>query len=102
MWIKAGPNPSAAIEYSVRPGSGPAGDTITTDHISPAGAIPENSPAGRYLAANGVSRQDFNSYGSRRGNHEVMMRGTFGNIRLKNRLAPGTEGGLTTICPPAK
>jgi aconitate hydratase len=72
------------------------GDTVTTDHISPAGAIPEDSPTTTYLEANGVVRRDFNSYGSRRGNHEVMMRGTFGNIRLKNEMAPGTEGGWTT------
>jgi aconitate hydratase len=72
------------------------GDTVTTDHISPAGAIPADSPTTAYLEANGVGRRDFNSYGSRRGNHEVMMRGTFGNIRLKNEMAPGTEGGWTT------
>jgi aconitate hydratase len=71
------------------------GDSVTTDHISPAGAIKKDSPAGRYLMEHGVSPRDFNSYGSRRGNHEVMMRGTFANIRLRNRLAPGTEGGLT-------
>jgi aconitate hydratase len=75
------------------------GDSITTDHISPAGAIKEDSPAGEYLKANGVARADFNSYGSRRGNHEVMMRGTFANVRLRNRLAPGTEGGWTTFQP---
>ncbi|MGI8428136.1 MAG: aconitate hydratase [Solirubrobacteraceae bacterium] len=71
------------------------GDSITTDHISPAGSIKRDGPAGRYLSEHGVSPQDFNSYGSRRGNHEVMMRGTFANIRLKNQLAPGTEGGVT-------
>jgi aconitate hydratase len=71
------------------------GDSVTTDHISPAGAIKADSPAGRYLAEHGVQRADFNSYGSRRGNHEVMIRGTFANIRLRNQLAPGTEGGLT-------
>ena len=75
------------------------GDSVTTDHISPAGSIPADSPAGRYLIANGVQPRDFNSYGARRGNHEVMMRGTFANIRLKNQLAPGTEGGWTTILP---
>ncbi len=75
------------------------GDTITTDHISPAGSIAADSPAGQYLVANGVLPQDFNSYGSRRGNHEVMMRGTFANIRLRNQLAPGTEGGWTTHIP---
>jgi aconitate hydratase len=71
------------------------GDSVTTDHISPAGAIKKDSPAGRYLAEHGVEQRDFNSYGSRRGNHEVMIRGTFANIRLRNQLAPGTEGGLT-------
>ena len=75
------------------------GDSITTDHISPAGAIMEVSPAGDYLKSKGVMKQDFNSYGSRRGNHEVMMRGTFANIRLRNLLAPGTEGGWTTFQP---
>ena len=75
------------------------GDSITTDHISPAGAIMEETPAGRYLIEKGVRRADFNSYGSRRGNHEVMMRGTFANVRLRNRLAPGTEGGWTTHLP---
>src|SRR4051812_30288240 len=71
------------------------GDSITTDHISPAGNIPAASPAGKWLIAHGVERKDFNSYGARRGNHEVMMRGTFANIRLRNELAPGTEGGWT-------
>ena len=71
------------------------GDSVTTDHISPAGSIKADSPAGQYLTAHGVARQDFNSYGSRRGNHEVMIRGTFANIRLRNSLAPGTEGGFT-------
>jgi aconitate hydratase len=75
------------------------GDSITTDHISPAGAIKEDSPAGGYLKSKGVMKQDFNSYGSRRGNHEVMMRGTFANVRLRNQLAPGTEGGWTTFQP---
>ena len=75
------------------------GDTITTDHISPAGAIPEDSPAGRYLLDQGVSREEFNSYGSRRGNHEVMMRGTFGNVRLNNQLVPDIEGGWTRHFP---
>ena len=72
------------------------GDSVTTDHISPAGAIRKDSPAGRYLIEHGVDPRGFNSYGSRRGNHEVMMRGTFANVRLRNRLAPGTEGGFTT------
>ncbi len=71
------------------------GDSITTDHISPAGSIKADAPAGKYLSDHGVSRSDFNSYGSRRGNHEVMIRGTFANIRLRNQLAPGTEGGFT-------
>jgi aconitate hydratase len=71
------------------------GDSVTTDHISPAGAIKKDSPAGTYLIEHGVEQRDFNSYGSRRGNHEVMMRGTFANIRLRNQLAPGTEGGFT-------
>ncbi len=75
------------------------GDSVTTDHISPAGTIKQDSPAGRYLMDHGVEQKDFNSYGSRRGNHEVMMRGTFANIRLRNLLAPGTEGGVTTHIP---
>jgi aconitate hydratase len=75
------------------------GDSVTTDHISPAGSIPSDSPAGKYLIANGVQPREFNSYGARRGNHEVMMRGTFANIRLRNQLAPGTEGGWTTMLP---
>ncbi|AKH42663.1 aconitate hydratase [Altererythrobacter atlanticus] len=72
------------------------GDSVTTDHISPAGSIKEDSPAGQYLLANQVSKADFNSYGSRRGNHEVMMRGTFANIRIRNEMVPGIEGGMTT------
>ena len=75
------------------------GDSVTTDHISPAGSIAKTSPAGLYLQENGVEPRDFNSYGSRRGNHEVMMRGTFANIRIKNQVAPGTEGGWTTYWP---
>lgn len=75
------------------------GDSITTDHISPAGAIGKDTPAGKYLIENGVAIRDFNSYGSRRGNHEVMMRGTFANIRIRNQIAPGTEGGFTTYWP---
>jgi aconitate hydratase len=75
------------------------GDSITTDHISPAGSIKANSPAGKYLVEHGVGPQDFNSYGSRRGNHEVMVRGTFANVRLRNLLAPGTEGGVTRHFP---
>jgi aconitate hydratase len=75
------------------------GDSVTTDHISPAGSIKKDSPAGKYLLSHGVEFKDFNSYGSRRGNHEVMVRGTFANVRLKNRLAPGTEGGVTRHLP---
>ena len=75
------------------------GDCVTTDHISPAGNIKKDSPAGRYLEEHGVEPGDFNSYGSRRGNHEVMIRGTFANIRLRNQLAPGTEGGVTRHLP---
>jgi aconitate hydratase len=78
------------------------GDNITTDHISPAGSFAPDSPAGQYLVAQGVNPKDFNSYGSRRGNHEVMMRGTFANIRLRNQLAPGTEGGWTRYQPDGK
>ena len=75
------------------------GDSVTTDHISPAGAIKATAPAGLYLTEHGIDRADFNSYGSRRGNHEVMIRGTFANIRLRNQLAPGTEGGVTVHVP---
>ncbi len=75
------------------------GDSVTTDHISPAGSIKANGPAGKYLAGHGVKPADFNSYGSRRGNHEVMVRGTFANVRLRNKLAPGTEGGVTRLLP---
>ncbi len=75
------------------------GDSITTDHISPAGSIGKDTPAAKYLIENGVAIRDFNSYGSRRGNHEVMMRGTFANIRIRNQIAPGTEGGFTTYWP---
>jgi aconitate hydratase len=75
------------------------GDSVTTDHISPAGSIKQNGPAGKYLTDHGVKPFEFNSYGSRRGNHEVMVRGTFANVRLKNRLAPGTEGGVTRLLP---
>ena len=75
------------------------GDTVTTDHISPAGSIKADSPAGKYLLAHKVDKLDFNSYGARRGNHEVMMRGTFANIRIKNEMAPGIEGGVTTYIP---
>src|SRR5207302_6031580 len=75
------------------------GDSVTTDHISPAGSIKPNSPAGKYLQEHGVSVADFNSYGARRGNHEVMVRGTFANVRIKNLMLPGTEGGITIHYP---
>lgn len=75
------------------------GDSVTTDHISPAGSFPEDGPAGIYLRGKGVEKKDFNSFGSRRGNHEVMMRGTFANVRIRNQIAPGTEGGYTTYFP---
>jgi aconitate hydratase len=78
------------------------GDSVTTDHISPAGSFKEDTPAGQYLKEHGVEPKDFNSYGSRRGNHEIMMRGTFANVRLKNQLAPGTSGGRTTKPPGEK
>src|SRR5256885_8759461 len=74
-------------------------DSITTDHISPAGSIRKTSPAGQHLIGHGVKPEDFNSYGARRGNHEVMVRGTFANVRLKNLLAPGTEGPVTLHLP---
>ncbi|WP_307894543.1 aconitate hydratase AcnA [Bacillus swezeyi] len=102
-------NPPFFENLSVEPGTveplkglrvvGKFGDSVTTDHISPAGAIGKDTPAGKYLQEKGVSPRDFNSYGSRRGNHEVMMRGTFANIRIKNQIAPGTEGGYTTYWP---
>src|SRR5438876_1932090 len=75
------------------------GDSVTTDHISPAGSIPKDSPAGKYLISLGVQPKDFNSYGARRGNHEVMVRGTLANIRLRHQLAPGTEGGWSVHLP---
>ena len=75
------------------------GDSITTDHISPAGSFSEETPAGKYLLKNGTDKVDFNSYGSRRGNDRIMTRGTFGNVRLRNELAPGTEGGVTKLMP---
>ena len=75
------------------------GDSVTTDHISPAGAIRPDTPAGSYLVEHGVERKDFNSYGSRRGNHEVMVRGTFANVRLRNQLVPGREGTWTVHVP---
>ena len=93
------PSPAPPIDINGARVLALLGDSVTTDHISPAGAIPPDGPAGRYLIASGVEPRDFNSFGSRRGNHEVMMRGTFGNIRLRNRLAPGTEGGWTRHQP---
>ncbi len=78
------------------------GDSVTTDHISPAGSIKADSPAGRYLQAHGVTVKDFNSYGARRGNHEVMMRGTFANIRIRNEMVPEVEGGFTLHYPDKK
>jgi aconitate hydratase len=88
--------PSAPVEITDARVLALLGDSITTDHISPAGSIKKDSPAGAYLISKGVEPKDFNSYGARRGNHEVMMRGTFANVRLRNLLAPGTEGGFTT------
>ena len=91
--------PAAAIELGGMRVLAQLGDSITTDHISPAGSIKPDSPAGRYLQDLGIAPKDFNSYGSRRGNHEVMVRGTFANVRIKNLLARGTEGGLTRYLP---
>ncbi|MGH1345845.1 MAG: aconitate hydratase AcnA [Nannocystales bacterium] len=94
-----GKEPEALADISGARCLAKLGDTVTTDHISPAGAIPKDGPAGKYLQAHGVKVGDFNSFGSRRGNHEVMIRGTFANIRLRNELAPGTEGGWTRHQP---
>ncbi len=94
---RMGPEPEALEDLKGMRVLALLGDSVTTDHISPAGSIPEDSPAGRYLIEHGVQPRDFNSFGSRRGNHEVMMRGTFGNIRLRNLLVPGVEGGYTTL-----
>ncbi len=94
-----GPEPAPLADIQGARCLAKLGDSVTTDHISPAGAIPKDGPAGRYLIEHGVKPQDFNSFGSRRGNHEVMIRGTFGNIRLRNQLAPGTEGGFTRHFP---
>jgi aconitate hydratase len=90
---------SAPVELTGARALALLGDSITTDHISPAGSIKKDSPAGQYLISEGVAAQDFNSYGARRGNHEVMVRGTFANVRLRNQLAPGTEGGWTAFLP---
>lgn len=92
-------DPDAIQEISAARCLVKVGDSITTDHISPAGSIHPDSPAGRYLQEHGIEPKEFNSYGSRRGNHEVMMRGTFANVRLRNQMAPGTEGGWTTHIP---
>jgi aconitate hydratase len=92
-------NPGAVAEIRGARVIAILGDSVTTDHISPAGSIKKDSPAGRYLIAQGVALADFNSYGSRRGNHEVLVRGTFANTRIRNRLAPTTEGGYTTYLP---
>jgi len=94
-----GPEPAPTADIEEARVLAVLGDTVTTDHISPAGAIPEEYPAGRYLVSQGVEKAQFNSYGSRRGNHEVMMRGTFGNIRLKNQLVEGKEGSYTKTFP---
>jgi aconitate hydratase len=93
------PAPEAVTDIDGARILGLFGDSITTDHISPAGAIKKDSPAGHYLTAHGVAVHDFNSYGSRRGNHEVMMRGTFANTRIKNQMVPGVEGGVTVHYP---
>ncbi|MDG5789598.1 aconitate hydratase AcnA [Evansella sp. AB-P1] len=93
------PQPEEVKELTGLRAVGKFGDSVTTDHISPAGSIAKDSPAGKYLIEKGLKPAQFNSYGSRRGNHEVMMRGTFANIRIKNQLAPGTEGGYTTYWP---
>jgi aconitate hydratase len=98
-FVDMGEEPAAARDIKGARVLALLGDSITTDHISPAGSIKPQSPAGRYLIEHGVQPKDFNSYGSRRGNHEVMVRGTFANIRLKNLLAPGTEGGVTRHLP---
>jgi aconitate hydratase len=94
-----GPMPSAVEDIHGARVLAVLGDSVTTDHISPAGSIKLNGPAGKYLVEQGVKAADFNSYGSRRGNHEVMVRGTFANVRLRNKLAPGTEGGVTRLLP---
>jgi aconitate hydratase len=98
-FVDMGPEPSALTDIASARVLAKLGDSVTTDHISPAGSIPKDGPAGRYLIEHGVQPNDFNSFGSRRGNHEVMIRGTFGNIRLRNELAPGTEGGWTRLMP---
>jgi aconitate hydratase len=99
FFVSMGPRPSPVSDFAGARVLALLGDSITTDHISPAGSIKVDSPAGRYLVEQGVAPKDFNSYGSRRGNHEVMMRGTFANVRLRNALVPGTEGGFTLLLP---
>ncbi|MFN3234853.1 MAG: aconitate hydratase AcnA [Gammaproteobacteria bacterium] len=99
FFVDLGPEPNPLQDIKGAKMLAMLGDSVTTDHISPAGAIKAESPAGKYLRSHGISVKDFNSYGSRRGNHEVMMRGTFANIRIRNELAPGTEGGFTTYFP---
>ncbi len=98
-FVNMDPNPSEVKPLDGLRVVGLFGDSVTTDHISPAGSIGKDTPAGKYLREKGVGIRDFNSYGSRRGNHEVMMRGTFANIRIRNQIAPGTEGGYTTYWP---
>ena len=92
-------SPAASRRSKARARSAIFGDSVTTDHISPAGAIKKTSPAGKYLIENGVTFEDFNSYGSRRGNDRVMTRGTFANVRIKNLMVPGVEGGVTKFQP---
>ncbi len=94
-----GPGAGTSADVKSARALGVFGDSVTTDHISPAGAIKSSSPAGKWLQNNGVAVVDFNSYGSRRGNHEIMMRGTFANVRIKNLMVPGTEGGITLLQP---
>ena len=99
FFIDLAPEPPAITDIKAARVIAALGDSVTTDHISPAGAIPKASPAGQYLIGRGISPADFNSYGARRGNHEVMVRGTFGNIRLRNALVPGREGDWTIHLP---
>jgi aconitate hydratase len=98
-FVGMGKTPKAVAEIKGARPLAILGDSVTTDHISPAGSIKKDSPAGKYLIANGVQPKDFNSYGARRGHHEVMMRGTFANIRIKNEMVPGVEGGVTKHQP---
>jgi aconitate hydratase len=99
FFVDMAPEPTAVADISGARALALLGDSVTTDHISPAGSIKADSPAGKWLQDQGVQKADFNSYGSRRGNHEVMMRGTFANVRLRNQLAPGTEGSWTELLP---